>query len=97
MHKRKWGMGVEAVILFLLLAAAFAAVPLATLVHIESATDRGARHVDTFADFSQSRFESASPAGNGAGRYPRLVHSAERPRRTTPARQDLRSPARGVV
>jgi hypothetical protein len=74
-------MGVEVILLFLLLAAVFVAVPLATLVHIESATVRAVRHVDTFADLSQSRFETAPPAstGNSAAPHLRLVHSAERP------------------
>jgi len=56
-----------------------------------------ARHVDTFADLSQSRFVPARPARDSAGRHLRIVHSAERPRRTTPPRQDVRSPARGAV
>jgi hypothetical protein len=83
-------MGVEVVVVSLLLAAVFVAVPLATLVHIESATVRAARHVDTFADLSQSRFETApapashqrvhicsGPAGNGAATHLRLVHIAD--------------------
>ena len=57
-----------------LLAAAFLAVPLATLLHVEFATERAARHVDAFAELAQPRHDTDVPAETDTrGPHLRLV------------------------
>ena len=55
-------MELEVLILTLLAATAFLAVQLATLLHVEFATQRAARHVDALAELSQPRRDTDVPA-----------------------------------
>ena len=65
----------EVVALALLVGAVVVAVPLATLLHIEFATERAARHAATFARLARSYSDTDLAAQtNPRHRHLRLVH-----------------------
>ena len=74
-------MELEVLALTLLAAAAFLAVPLATLWHVELATRRAVRHVEILGELSQPCCDTDVPARvNTRSPHLRLVHVARRDR-----------------